>query len=127
MKRKLLIKASFVIAALILVSGGLITSFAETSEGSGCPEDTGGYASKGIRMKKECKQTVSEYGYWWYFKGEVKWVGTVIGGVGGRFEKSVRNITYTGIEYSCVGIDKVCWVCNCYFINPTATIENTGS
>lgn len=122
MKKNYLKRALLVGAGLVILSIAVLTSFAETTVVSGCPEDTGGYMSTGIRSKKECTQKIQEQGYWWYIDGEVKWVGTIIAGVEGRFEESVRTITYVGQEYTCVGMDKKCWVCNCYFNAPVVSV-----
>ncbi len=120
MKSKLFSKAPLLLTAAILLFVSLLTGFAESSSTFGCPEGTGGYASKGIRTKKTCENSVSERGYWWYIGGDVKWVGTITAGVGGRFEAAMRTTTYVGQEYNCVGIDNVCWVCNCYYIGVSA-------
>ena len=123
MKSKLFSKARLLIVSAILLSFSLVTGFAEGPTMSGCPEASGGYASKGIRTKKVCTENVTEAGYWWYIDGEIKWVGTIIAGAGGRYEASVRTTTYLGQEYTCIGFDNICWVCNCYY-QPVATVED---
>ncbi len=125
MKTKLFTKARIIVATLVLLSIGLVTGIAETvSPTGGCPEATGGFASKGIRARRACVETVSIAGYWWYIKGEVKWVGTIFASMGGEFQKDVRKIQVTGQEYTCTGYDKVCWVCNCYYTSsPSTTID----
>ena len=123
MKTKLFSKARIISAVLVLFAVGLLAGFAEVAEADGCPDDTGGFASRGIRIKKECVETRTETGYWWFIKGEVKWVGTVFAGMGGEFQKDERIVKFTGQEYTCTGDDKICWVCNCYYSNSSTTIE----
>ncbi len=124
MKTKLFTKARIIIATLVLLTVGLVTGIAETTgPTSGCPEETGGYASKGIRVRKPCMSVVTESGYWWYIKGEVKWVGSVFAGMKGSFEKASKTTKLEGHEYTCTGDDKVCWVCNCYYPAVSAVIQ----
>ncbi len=124
MKTKLFTKARIIIATLVLLTVCLVTGIsATTGPTSGCPEETGGYISKGIRVRRPCQAKIIESGYWWFIKGEVKWVGTVFAEMGGSFEKASKEILITGHEYTCTGDDKVCWVCNCNYPKIVSVIE----
>lgn len=125
MKAKLFTKARIIIATLVLLSVGLVTGIsATTGPSSGCPEGTGGYKYNGNRTKETCYQYKTEKGYWWYIKGEVKWVGTVFASMGGEYRADEQITTYKGQEYKCDGANyEVCWVCNCYY-QQVVPIEN---
>lgn len=115
MKAKLFSKARIISAMLVLLTIGLVTGFAESTTADGCPEGTGGYMSKGNRKNLPCQHEILEKGYWWYIKGEVKWVGTIFADMKGSYQEGFKSKIIKGTEYSCDGYgDNICWVCNCY-------------
>jgi hypothetical protein len=121
MKRKFLKRALFISVGLVILSISVLTAFAATSSsGYGCPQDTGGYLSKGTRKSYDCKHSIIEKGYWWYIEGEVKWVGAVFAGMGGSYQEGQKTTVINGTEYKCDGFGSdPCWVCNCYSIAAT--------
>ena len=117
--------ALLICASLIILSIAALTAFAETETGFGCPESTGGYIFEGNRDDESCKITTTEHGYWWYIKGEVKWVGTVFAGMKGEFKEAKRETVITGIQYKCDGLNyNKCWVCNCYSLHTNEPVKD---
>ena len=125
MKQKFFKRALLFGAGLVILSIAVLTAVAETEVTDGCPPATGGYLFEGNRDDEECKITIIENGYWWYFKGEVKWVGTIFADMKGEFKAAKKETIITGIQYRCDGLNfNKCWVCNCYHQLSDAPIEH---
>lgn len=120
MKKKSFSNGRILIVFLSIFTISIISGSA-SDPGNGCPPETGGYATTGIRSGPDCDFIRTEHGFNWSINGSVSWVATVIANFGGTFEAADKEITYTGKEYKCTGAlyGPLCWVCNCYYNGPS--------
>ncbi len=124
MKKYLFPKLRLIGITMIILTVGLLTGFAETTDKTpNCPSGTEAYLSRGVRAIRNCNVTITEHGYWWYNNGGVKWVERKMENCSGTFEIASKTTTYQGKEYICVGMHELCWACSCQYKHLDSTVE----